>query len=178
MKALNGYKSAKAITGDRDRLPAGGYVCRVIKVEDFPEKEYLKIYYDILEGDYAKYWEGVYERNGKEWWPGSFIRSYKESAMGFFKGFIEAIDDSNNCNLNVAVEDGLDERALVKKKIGLVIAYEEYRGKDGSVKERSYVARNTTVQNIEDGKYTVPELKRLKEDTFADLDATDSDLPF
>lgn len=178
MKKLNNYNSTKAITGDRERLPAGGYVCRIVKVEDVPEKEYLKIYYDILEGDYAKYYEGIYERNGKEWWPASFIRSYKETAIGFFKGFIEAVDASNNTNFGSKVETGFDEQMLLRQKIGLVIGYEEYRNKSGELKERAYVARNTTVQNIEDGKYTVPELKREKQSDFASLETSDSDLPF
>ena len=178
MRKVNGYNNAKAITGDYDRLPAGGYVCRIVKVEDFPGKEYLKISYDILDGDYAKYWEGVYERNGKEYWPGTFFRSYKESALGFFKGFIEAIDMSNDTHYTDAIEGGFDEQSLVRKKIGLVIAYEEYRNKNGELKERAYVARNLPVQRIEDGDYTVPDLKREKQNAFTDLETTDSDLPF
>lgn len=179
MKKINGYNNAQAITGNRERLPAGGYVCRIVKVEDVSEKEYLKISYDILEGDYAKYYEGVYERNGKEWWPAFFIRSYKDTAIGFFKGFIEAVDESNGTKFGDLVESGFDEQQLLRKKIGLVIGYEEYRNRNGELKERAYVARNTTVQNIEDGKYTVPDLKREKQDpVFAELETTDSDLPF
>lgn len=180
MKKLNNYKSTKAITGDYDRLPAGGYVCRIVKVEDFPEKEYLKIYYDILDGDYAKYWEGVYERGGKQWWPGSFIRSYKETAMGFFKGFIEAVDESNGTSFGKMVETGFDEQKLLRQKIGLVIGYEEYQANNGEIKTRSYVAKNMAVQKIEDGAYTVPALKEYKgkENTFTTLDTADADLPF
>lgn len=178
MNKIKGYNNATAITGDGNRLPAGGYICRIVKVEDFPGKEYLKIGYDILEGEYAKYFEGVYERNGKQWWPANFFRSYKESALGFFKGFIEAIDMSNNTHYTDAIEGGFDEQNLVRKKIGLVIGYEEYRGNDGSIKERAYVAKNTSIQNIEDGKYTVPALKQLKEDNYTILESTDSDLPF
>ena len=178
MKGINGYNNAKAITGDYDRLPAGGYVCRIVKVEDVPEKEYLKIYYDILDGDYAKYWEGVYERNGKQYWPGNFIRSYKETAIGFFKGFIAAVDESNGTKFSDAIEGGFDEQKLLRQKIGLVIGYEEYRNKNGELRERAYVSRNTSIQKIQDCDYKVPELKKLKEDGFAVLDTADEDLPF
>ena len=178
MNKIKGYNSATAITGDSNRLPAGGYVCRIVKVEVFPDKEYLMISYDFLDGDYAKYFEGIYERNGKQWWPANFFRSYKESAIGFFKGFIEAVDESNNTKFGSKIESGFDEQMLVRQKIGLVIAYEEYRNKNGELRERAYVARNTTVQNIEDGKYTVPDLKRLADTSFATLESTDSDLPF
>lgn len=180
MKSINGYNNVKAITGDYDRLPAGGYVCRIVKVEDVPEKEYLKIYYDILDGDYAKYWEGVYERNGKQYWPGSFVRSYKETAIGFFKGFIATVDESNGTNFGDMIETGFDEQKLLRQRIGLVIGYEEYRAKSGEIKTRSYVARNMDIQKIADGDYTVPALKEYteKDNTFTTLETADADLPF
>ena len=161
MKGLNGYNNAREITGDFERLPAGGYVCKIVKVEDVPAKEYLKIYYDINEGDYRGWWRDKYAANGNEYWPGSFIRSYKDKALGFFKGFISAVDESNATQLGPTVESGLDEQRLVGLGIGLVIAYEQYEARDHSIKERTYIAKTTTPQKIFAGDFKVPELKLL-----------------
>lgn len=51
MKALNGYNEVKASTGEYARLPAGGYVCKITKVEDVAAKEYLRVSFDIYEGE-------------------------------------------------------------------------------------------------------------------------------
>lgn len=184
MKGINGYNAAQEITGEYRRLPAGGYVCRIVKVEDVPGKEYLKISFDILDGEYAKWYEGIYNRNGKEWWPASFIRSYKESALGFFKGFMKAIDESNGTDFSSQIEKGFDEQKLVRQKIGLVIGYEQYRNSKGEVRERMRVASNISVDRIQDCDYKVPELKLLNRSEadhsggFATLDGVDEDLPF
>ncbi len=184
MKKLNGYNNVEANTGDYKRLPAGGYVCRIVKVEDFPEKEYLKISFDILDGEYAKWYEDMYKRMGSDWWPASFIRSYKEKAMPFFKGFITAVDESNGTSFGSMIESGFDEQKLVRQKIGLVLGYEQYQNKYGEVKERMYVDRNTSVQKIQDCDYKIPGLKLLNgaqavpAGGFATLDGADDDLPF
>ena len=41
--------------GEFDRLPAGAYACVIRNAEDFSQKEYLKITYDIAAGKYAGY---------------------------------------------------------------------------------------------------------------------------
>lgn len=180
MKKIKGFSDVQEATESR-RLPAGGYVCRIVKVEDVPEKEYLRISFDILDGEYAKWYEGLYKRYEMEWWPATFIRSYKESALRFFKAFIKAVDESNGTDFLEQVESGFDEQKLVRRKIGLVIGYEQYRNKKGEVKERMIVTSNISVDRIQDCDYRVPELKLLAGDTpaFATLDDTDdADLPF
>ena len=54
MKKINQNKwnDTKASGGEYDKLPAGAYICVIKTVEDVPDKEYLKIEYDIADGKY------------------------------------------------------------------------------------------------------------------------------
>ncbi len=197
MKALSGYNEVKETTGDYARLPADGYVCKITKVEDVSNKEYLRIAFDIYEGDYRGWYrerrEQLEERGFNADYVGTVIRSYKNSALGFFKAFVSAVDASNGTQLGPTVESGLDEQKLVGCLIGFVIGYEEYEKSKGGIGQRERVAYQKSIQKIRDGDFKVPELKRLgasgtsskisgtgqdcAPQTFTDLD-DDSDLPF
>jgi hypothetical protein len=196
MKALNGYNEVKASTGEYARLPAGGYICKITKVEDVPAKEYLRISFDIYEGEYRGWYrdqrEELEDRGYNASYIGTVIRSYKDSALGFFKAFIAAVDESNGTQLGPTVEGGLDEQKLVGCLIGFVISYEEYKKNNGSIGQRERVAYQKSIQKIRDGDFKVPDLKRLNgsntaaasagaqtaAQTFTDLDDDDTDLPF
>jgi len=147
--------------GDFERLPPNGYICRITAVQDVPEKEYLKLEYDIADSKYAGYFQDGFARFG--FWSGSFIRSYKETAQGFFKSFLTAIKESNQ-----GFVFNNDETALRGKRIGLVLGEEEYTKKDGTIGTRLYVDQTRTVQTIVDGKFTVPAKKLLAKPASAD----------
>ena len=100
-----------------DRLIPGGYVCGITAVEDVPEKEYLRIEYDIAEGKLKNYYRTLY--NNKGFWGGSTIKSYKEKALPFFKGFITAVEQSN-----AGYKWDNDENKLIRKLVGFVLAEE------------------------------------------------------
>lgn len=136
-------------------LPVGGYICKITSIADFSDKEYLKIEYDIAHGQYAGYYLQLWQN--RQFWGGNFIKSYKELALPFFKGFITAVENSNQ-GFNF---DGKNEQSLKGKYVGLVLGEEEYKSNSGEVKKRLYVAEVRSVQNIKDGKYNVPELKKL-----------------
>lgn len=180
MKGINGYNAAQEITGEYRRLPAGGYVCRIVKVEDVPDQEQLKVCYDILEGEYKKYWQDDYERGGKEWWRGTFNQSYAADKLGRFKGFMKAIDESNGTDFSSQIEKGFDEQKLVRQKIGLVIGYRQYV-RNGKTRTAAYAKQKLPVSRIEDGDFEVPELwiqDAAPAGGFATLDGVDEDLPF
>jgi hypothetical protein len=153
----NGYESAEANQGGQfEQLPAGGYICKIKSVEDVQDRQYLKIEYDITDGPKRGWYTEIFKRTGK--WYGQFCRSYKDSAVGFFKGFITAIVESNP-----GYKWEWAEQTLINKNIGLVLAYEEFINKDNNLRERVYVAQNRSTAAIKAGDFTVPELKRLKE---------------
>ena len=103
------------------RLAPGGYVCKITVAVDVPEKEFLKLEYDIAEGEHKGHWDALYK--AKAFWGGTFYRSYKEKAQSMFKGFLTAVKESNP---GFVFEN--DEKRLEGKLIGLVLAEEEYRG--------------------------------------------------
>ena len=183
MKAidLNNVQEAQEF----ERVKPGGYVCVITSVEDMPEKEYLKIEYDIAAGDLKDYYRTLYNNRG--FWGASTIKSYKESALPFFKGFITAVEESNT-----GYHWDNDESKLVGKKVGMVLGEEEYEAKDGSIKTRLYVSNIRSVQKITAHDFKVPALKKLKNSSYRDKPAqipagdmgdfaevvNDSDLPF
>lgn len=162
---------------DFERLPAGGYIGKITSVEDVPEKEYLKIEYDIADGEFAGYYKDLYHNRG--FWGGSFIRSYKETALSFFKSFKTAVEKSNP-----GYTYNNDESTLKGKLIGLVLGEEEYKAKTGAVKTRLYVDKTRSVSEIRDGNFEVSQKKLLPDDerpradfSAIDIDG-DDDLPF
>lgn len=159
----------------------GGYVCGITKVEDLTDKEYIKVEYDIAEGDNKNYYRELFDSKG--FWGGKFIKSYKEKALPFFKAFITAVTKSNK---GFVWND--DEKTLVRKLVGLVLAEEEYQANDGSIKNRLYVAQVHSVDKIRSGDFIVPALKLMNGSAkpaatntqgFAEVsEEEDEDLPF
>ena len=160
------------------RLTPGGYVCRITVAKDVPEKEYLKLEYDIAEGEFKGHWNELYK--AKSFWGGTFFRSYKEKALSMFKGFLTAVKESNP---GFVFEN--DEKRLEGKLVGLVLGEEEYRKKDGSDGTRLYVANVRSVDKIRKGDFVVPPKKLLQEGGsmsnngfFPTNDVEDDDVPF
>lgn len=179
MKPLKGYNDAQA-SGEFERLAAGGYVIKVTNVEDNPDKEYLRITYDIAEGPEKGRFKNEAPENA---YRHQFVRSYKEKALGMFKAFIKAIDKTEETNFNELAEKGFDEKLLKNCRLGVVFGYEEYEANDGNVKERLYIKSCMSADQIRKGEFKVPELKKLKEapkaavpEGFTSL--SDEDVPF
>lgn len=179
MKHIDNLNSIEGVEGGSfDNLPAGGYVCKIVSGEDIPEKEYLRLEYDIAEGEYAGWWQKTFDNAA--FWGGKLFRSYKESALKFFKGFITAVEQSNG-----GYHWNDDEKTLIGKHVGLVLGEEEYTKNDGTIGTRLYVARNTSIDKIRSGEFDVPELKRLSKSksgsSFREMSESkleDGDLPF
>lgn len=166
--------------GDFERLPAGGYVCKITKVEDHGNelKPYLRVVYDIFEGEYARYYSDDWGKENE--WAHDMRQYYTPAAFGIFKGFLKAIDISNGGNFAEVAENGFDEHLLVGCLVGLIIGEEEYEANDGSIKTRLRVRGARPIQNIREGKFKQPELKKLPgSDTIpATPSLNESDLPF
>lgn len=163
MKGLGlDYQRAEASTGsDFVRLPAGGYVCRIISATDHndEEKPYLEIVYDIAEGEYAGYYSDDW---GKEnTWAHSTRWYYTTKALGMFKGNLKAVDESNGTSFEVSAQTGIDERLLAGCLVGMIIGEEEYESNDGSIKTRLRVRGVRPVAVIREGRFKHPELKKL-----------------
>lgn len=156
MNEIKGYNSAAA-SGEFSRLPAGGYIIKITKVEDVPDKQYLRIIFDIAEGP-----ERDRFKNEEYDYRHSFVRSYKEKALGMFKAFIRAVDAANGTDFDSRVEKGFPEQQLVGLLLGVLFGYEEYEANDGNVKERLRLAAFKTLEQIRTGDFTVPKTKTLE----------------
>lgn len=158
-----------------ERLPAGGYVCRITKVEDHDEdKPYLRIVYDIAEGRYISFYSDDWGVENE--WAHDMRQYYTPAAFGVFKGFLKAVDISNGTDFEGAAAEGFDERSLVGQFIGLIIGEEEYESNDGSIKTRLRVRGARPVQNIREGRFKYPELKKLETEEPTPLG--DDEFPF
>ena len=168
---MNAYNEAEASTGsDYQRMPAGGYVVRIqavrVKGEDYgrvidypEEKQYIKLIYDIDEGDFAgkysdEYWAGPDKDYGHQ-----IYLSWKN--MGAFKGSIKCIEESNPGFDAMAAFTADMYDMFIGKRVGLVLGEEEYLANDGSVKTRFGFPRLKSVDDIHNGRFKVPPLKKL-----------------
>lgn len=154
MKKIENWDSIQE-TSQFAQLVPGPQICKITAVEDLADKEYYKIYFDIVgttgmkpetiarvKSIYPEINELVGEFARQETafgtWPrvGYDIRSYKDTAVRFFKAFITAVEKSNK-----GYTWNWDEKSLVGKLIIVNFGEEEYE-KDGvtavSIKAREF----------------------------------------
>lgn len=159
MRKIENWANIKENNGF-EKLPVGGYIVKILNVQDVAEKEYLKVSFDIAEGDHKGFFKKQYDEDTRQdkKWPnaGSFVRSYKSTAESMFKGFANAIENSNK-----GFTFDFDEKKLVGKQVGIVVGLEEYLNQKGVVRERTYVSAVRSVDTIKKGDFKVPELKKL-----------------
>ena len=170
--------------GSFERPEAGAYACVIRKVEDFPQKEYLKVTYDIAAGKFEGYYDQM-RADHPDWaWAGAYTKSYKTRALPMFKRFCSAVSKSNG---NFVFDGGTvnsDERTLVGKKIGLVFQEEEYYGNDGEKRTRLIINRECPLDKLATQK--TPDAKKLPDepqtgdvDAFMSIpDGMDEEMPF
>lgn len=184
MKQIENYETVQASSGEFARPTAGGYICKIIDVEDVPMNEqgkgdYLRIEYDIADGEFKGYYKEQFDKWGGNW-NASFIRSYKEKALGMLKHFTNCIEASNT-----GYEWDWNEKGLIGKVVGLILGEEEYENSNHEIKTKLVVKNIATVEDIKNGNFKIPALKKLavenSNNDFANFvsfnDAID-DLPF
>ena len=160
MRKINDFDKVQENGGGFKRIPDGAYIVGVKKVEDVSDKEFLRLELDICKGEYKNWYQQQYDADSREtkYWPrdGVLVRSYKEKALPFFKGFITAITKSNP-----KFEWKWNEQDLKNKVFGIVVGTEEYLKNNGGVRTRPYIDSVHSVEAIEKGDYTVPDVKKL-----------------
>lgn len=184
MKRIENYETVQASTGEFARPTAGGYICKIIDVEDVPinaqgKGNYLRIEYDIADGEFKGYYKEQNDRWGGNW-NASFIRSYKEKALGMLKHFTNCIEASN-----AGYAWDWNEKGLIGKVVGLVLGEEEYKNSTGEIKTKLVVSQVKTVEEIKNGDFKVPAPKKLAVENstndfakFTPVDDLSDDLPF
>ena len=186
MEKLSGYEEAKAITGEYEKLEAGGYICKIVSAKEEISrtgKRMLVLTLDILEGEKKDFFKKRFDENtspDKKWSAGAIYRQMLEGekAVGFLKGLMTSLEASN---------EGFiwdwDEKKLINLKCGAIFGEEEYEKMDGSVGTTTKVKYIRTVKAIQDGNFKVPELKKLPTkgeayEGFVNSEVSDEPLPF
>lgn len=182
---------------DRPKLPVGAYVCRIKKavVQNSDYGDQLCILFDIEDGEYAGFYANEFKSNQREdkKWKG-VLRQFlpkddgsekDEWTKSSFKGLVTSIESSNR-----GYQWNWDENSLAGKEIGIIFRNEEweYEGKTGWA-VRPF--RATSVDTVQDGDYTLPKDKPLKnrpadnygvspaaQSNFVPLDDSEEELPF
>lgn len=127
MRPINLTNIEERAEGEANRIKPGAYACTITAVEDFPEKEYLRVLVDVAAGEYRGYFsDGFYDDKP---FAHSLVFSYKESALPMLKGRLHVITDSNpGFDAEAAIFAG-KEQMLVGRQVGVVLREEEYYDK-------------------------------------------------
>lgn len=168
----NQYEAAEAMGGgEYKRMEAGGYVCTIQavrtrgtdyngnEVDYVSDKSYVKLIWDVAEGEFAGKFSDDYWAGEDKDYAHQFYLSWKN--LGALKNAIQCLDESNPGFDSMAAFESDKWALFIGKQFGIVLGEEEYLANDGSVKTRFGFGRIKSVQDIRDGKFKVPPLKKL-----------------
>ncbi len=191
MEKPKDFDTAKA-TGEYKPLPAGGYVCVIIGVDETISKtgkQMLKIALDIAEGDEKGRFMEQYKADTREFkkWPASavvyqLVYDNDGNTHGRFKQFTNSVVDSN---AGFEIQWGKGFGACFKDKlVGVLFGREQYESQqDGKLRWSTKPQFFKTVEDIRSGNFKVPEDKPLAGKKEADIpegfsEVKDEDIPF
>ena len=194
-----GYTNVPAATpGEFVKLPAGGYVCRIILAEFQKSKAgnlMLVLYIDIADGEFAGYFkasaDSAHKFGKNKTWDNSGVYrqllfdNSNQRISGFFKGLISCIENSNDTfKINLT---NFEPGSLIGTFCGFVFAGEEYQKRDGSIGERTVIKFPKTIADIRSGNFRIPDTKKwnkpateetVSKDAFGGTSVPDDDVPF
>ncbi len=184
MKKPQGYDAAPAYTGESQALPAGGYICKILKAEETnsqSNRPMLVILFDIAEGEHKDYYRQQFDRikqtSPDAKWGGVFRQLTDGSSTPFFKGMITSVEVSN-----AGYKWDWDENTLSGKLFGGLFGREQYQSGAGELRWSTKCQNVRSVETIRTGNFEVPEDKPLSGQTAMPPGFTaandDFDLPF
>lgn len=168
---------ARQTTSQFDVLPAGGYVAKIIDVDDRTWSGHAEpahmILMDIAEGEHRE----LYKKNNMvsdndRWLTYWFAEPDKDSPSWLL---------SKVGGIQTSLAESNDEADLTEphrwrgKLIGVVVGDEEVESKSGTVYTRPYVSYVCSIERIRKGDYKIPKVKKLETVTPPPL--TSMDLP-
>lgn len=144
-----------------EKLPAGGYVIRITKVEDNDKDEYLTVRYDVAEGEHTGHFSDDFGESHP--YVHEFRRYYSDKAQNFFAQFLHAIEESTPEFSIERWQTTCNPFELEGCVLGAVFQYERYTNQKGEDKERSNFIAAYPAQDIREGNFKVPEVKDSRE---------------
>jgi len=180
--------------GDYRILPAGGYICRIMKAEETTSgsgKPMLKVAFDICDGEFNGYFMDQFqsfksfaEDPKSVKWPFSGTKwimflDNEGNTNRDFKAFCTALEDSGT---QVWANDVLNVSAMKDAQVGIIFRREQHEY-NNLTNWRTVPYRFRSVEAIESGDYQVPEDKPIIKasemaiipDSFS---AAEDDIPF
>lgn len=140
------------------KLPVGGYVCTITAVKDNPRDEFVEITYDIAEGQYKGHYAA------EEAWRHTFRKYYGGKAAGFFRAFLNRLEESNRGRFTVSDWTiNCDERDFVGLELGCLIQERYYTNTQGEDKTALEVAEVVAAQDVRNGEYKLPAPRDMRE---------------
>lgn len=165
MRSVN-FNEVEATTegSTYQQLPAGAYVCSIMAMEDFADKEYVRMTVDIIQGEHANYFSDKFYADKP--WSHSIVLSYKDKALGMLKGRLQTIAGCNPGFDPEAAWNAGNLNMFVGKAVGVVFRAEEYLDKKtGEFKIGSpRPDRMCLLTDLMDPKNADPLPKTLKDD--------------
>ena len=163
-----------------DVLPAGGYIAKIIEVDDRTWSGHIEpahmIHMDIAEGEH----KGIYKKNNatadKDRWLTYWFAEPSQSSPEWLLSKVGGIQTSlaeSNDNVNLS-----EPRTWKGKLVGVVVGDEEAESNSGTVYTRPYVSYICSTIRIRKGEgqpggYKIPKLKRLETVTPKPLSSTE-----
>ncbi len=183
MKKRDNWDNIESATiGEFKNLPAGGYVCKILKAECGTSKngnEMLVLSLDIAEGEYAGYYmDGFNARKEKAKdgetpkWYCKMYQLTEGNSEKFYKGLITTIEQSNS-----GYKWDFDEKSLKNKLIGVIFGEEEYTY-NGEIKVNVKPTYTRAIDKIRKGDFNVPARKTAPISFELISEEVDDDLPF
>lgn len=177
--------------GGEKILPAGGYICRIIKAAETESKAgrpMIKVIFDIEDGEYKGYfrerfdaWKTAADDPSEVKWPFAgtkwiLLFDNEGGTNRDFKSFCTALEDSGT---EVWKNDMIDAARLKDAKVGVIFRREEHEYIGRTWRTVPFGFRS--VKAIQEGNFNVPEDKPLPArapepaDSFS---ALEDDIPF
>ena len=181
MKAFNGFE-AKKQGGEREKLPAGGYVAKIMNAEEISYSwgSVLLISFDVIEGEYKDFFRRDYQENANEdrKWRGTYRLTIPkddgsekdEWTKRTFGNAIWAIEDSNR-----GYTWDWNEAGLKNKTVGVLFRNREWE-MSGNTGWTTECCKLTSADDIRNGKFKMPKDKPLENkpaDSFVDITKDD-----
>ena len=155
------WDNVQAQTGGFERLPAGGYVCKIIKADvtlSKAGKEMMRLAVDIAAGDHKDYFrkqfDSRHQQNTEAKWPCMYYQLTEGDSMGRFKGMLVNIEESNP-----GYKWDWNETSLAGKQFGGVFREEQYLNNNNQARMSTKLWSVRPVEDIE--SVEVPEPKML-----------------
>lgn len=170
MKQIANWTNVKEAGGAIENLPAGAYVCKIMKCTEDKNRSsngtHLTIQFDIAEGEYKdwfaadwknqtredKFWHGVINQNI----PDETSPKY-DTQCGFFKRFTNAVEASNP-----GYHWDWNEAGLKGKMIGVVFGELEKESQRGTRYMTTRADSIWSVDDVKNGKCKIPAPKMLQ----------------